>query len=142
MQKCLSPEDGLIIPTNSSTINRFIHNIDPSLLFLAQNEKNTWEAKYGYKLRRYCSNVNEVWFCDFVKLDILLTKYYDENGDSVLERPWACIITDAASSMIVSAIVRFGVPTTEDVIMCFSVGAVHKTDSIAYGLPLLFYAPD
>lgn len=139
LQKCLSPEDGLIIPTNSSTINRFIHNIDPSLLFLAQNEKNTWEAKYGYKLRRYCSNVNEVWFCDFVKLDILLTKYYDENGDSVLERPWACIITDAASSMIVSAIVRFGVPTTEDVIMCFSVGAVHKTDSIAYGLPLLFY---
>lgn len=136
---CHSAGTGLLYPSDPSTINRFIRDLSPSVIHFGQNEFKDWRAKYGYKVRRYAEHVNDVWFCDFVCLDVLLFKELDEEGNPVLEKPWACIISDAASSMIVSSLVRFGEPTVEDVIYCFCIGAVHKLNNCSFGLPLVLY---
>ncbi len=139
LKECRSPTGGMKYPDNQSTVWRFVNSLQPSLIYFCQHEKKNWSKHFLYKLDRQARYYGEVFFCDFVQLDIQLAIYYAKNKPVKTMKPWACIISDGYTGAIVSSSVSLCEPTTQDVIRCLAVACVYKVDSPFHGAPQYFY---
>ena len=141
LKECRSPGGGMKVPDDQSTIWRFVNSLPPSLIYFCQHDKKLWDKHFLYKVDRQARFYGEVFFCDFVQLDIELVIYYPKSKKQPVKtaRPWACIISDGFTEAIVSSCVSLTEPTAQDVIRCLAVACVYKTDSPFHGAPKYLY---
>ena len=117
---CELAGNGLIIPTSSSTINKYIDSLPNSTIYFAQNDYKLWEARYGYKIsRNYPSKVNEVACSDHTELEILLKYGETKEGKPILRHPWATIQIDIASGVITGSVLSYR-PDNETIGQCYA----------------------
>ena len=87
----------MMIPANRHAVNRIVETMDKAQMTFARYGKRAWEAAYMQKTKRSKPTlVNEVWFGDHHKLDLVVL---DENDNLV--RPWMTAWMDACSKKIV-----------------------------------------
>lgn len=133
--KCITPGKGMIIPDDVSTIRRFMDTIPESFVAFENLDEKEFKARYGYKVTRVPETVvlNRV-FCDHIELDVLLHAGNDSQGNPILRKPWATIMSDAASGAIIGSVLSF-FPNRTTIGQCFARAVTVKPDSIFMGVP-------
>lgn len=138
--QCITPGNGMIIPTEVTTVYRYIRAIPETVSYFAKADKKAFAAKYMFKVSRNPeSTVNRIAFLDHVELDIMLVFGYDKDNNPILRKPWATVMTDAASVAIIGSVLSF-FPNKITIGQCFARAVTVKPNSIIMGTPLVLMA--
>lgn len=130
---CDRPKNGLVIPSDKSTINRYTSTIPADEIAYAQRGNRYWEANFMHKIQRIKPDkANECWFGDHHMFDLFVI---DDNGAIV--RPWMTAWSDAASGCFVGYGINTN-PNSQTVAETFA-RAVVQTSSEFSGLPSTIY---
>ena len=137
-EPCTRAHVGLVVPEEQTAVYQYCHAIPESRIRYAhhmiENEllqsqgkkkklNTNWDSKFGYKVKRSTEYYGEVWFMDFVDLDIFLL---EKHPGAKPYRPKATIVLDAYTGLIVSSVISSKEPTVYDVIACLIAAACRK----------------
>lgn len=138
--ECITPGKGLKIPQEVSTIHRYINTIPESVAYFAKADNNDFNAKYLFKVSREPEHtVNRIAFLDHIELDVMLIFGYDKDHAPIFRKPWATVMTDAASGAIIGSVLSF-FPNKTTIGQCFARAVTVKPNSIIMGTPMVLMA--
>ena len=139
LTSCLHEPEGLIIPEDRSTIERFIKECSKTTIYYAEHDRHMWLMNQGHQVvRKKPTKINEVAFSDHHMIDMFVLVGYTKDGQMVLAKPWVTVQMDTASGMITSSVVSLS-PNKYTIAECFARSACITHDNPCYGLPKVLY---
>ena len=136
---CARNSEYMIRPGCEDTVCTIINRIPEQQDVLAWEGVRSWANKFHYTpAREKPSIVNQVWFSDHKKLDLMVRTRQLPDGTWEHRRPWITAILDAASDVMVSYVLSLN-PNSDCIAECFARGCAFTVDTPYCGIPDYLY---
>lgn len=136
---CARNSKYMIKPGCDDTVCTIINRIPEQQDVLAWEGVRSWANKFHYTpAREKPSIVNQVWFSDHKKLDLMVRTKRLPDGTWEHRRPWITAILDSASDVMVSFILSLK-PNSDCIAECFARACAFTVDTPYCGIPDYFY---
>lgn len=129
----------MVKPQCDDTVCTIINRIPEQQDVLAWEGVRSWANKFHYTpAREKPSIVNQVWFSDHKKLDLMVRTKQRPDGSWEHCRPWITAILDSASDVMVSYVLSLN-PNSDCIAECFARACAFTVDTPYCGIPDYFY---
>jgi putative transposase len=131
----IAHRNGWTVP-HYKQVYRVVKQLEPALITLAHEGRNTYRTTYDLLCRREAEKPNDIWQADHTLLDIWV-----RNGSEPLARPWLTVIMDDYSRAIAGFRLSFQAPSAIQTALTLRQAIWRKplAQWTLSGVPALFY---